>query len=72
MTKTTIKNLLKRAADGAEFITKGDIKRALGCGNDCAAEITEGLDYVKFGRMRRYDVDEVAQKIYQSVVRVAL
>ena len=70
MTKTSIRTLLKRAANGAEWITKGDIKKALGCGNDRAIEITDGLDYVKFGRMRQYDVDEVAAKIYQSVVRV--
>ena len=72
MTKTSVKKLLQRAANGAEFITKGDIKRAIGCGNDRAVEITKGLDYICFQRTRQYDVDEVAERIMESVVRVAI
>lgn len=72
MTKSSIKARLQRAAKGAEFITRGDIKRALGCGNDQAASITKDLDYIQFGRTHQYDVDDVAQRIYESVIRVAL
>lgn len=63
MNKTSIRNALKRSAGGAEFITQGDIKRSLRCGNDRAAEIVKGLEYFKFGRTKKYDVDEVAGAI---------
>lgn len=72
MTKTSIKKLLQRAAGGAEFVTKGDIKKALGCGNDRAAEVTKDLNFIRFGRTQRYDVDEVAQRLFESMVRVTL
>lgn len=72
MTKSSIKARLQRAAKGAEFITRGDIKRALGCGNDQAARITKDMDYIQFGRTHQYDVDEVAQRIYESTVKVVL
>ncbi len=64
MTKTSIRKALQRAAGGAEFITQGDIKRCLGCGNDRAAEITKGLEFVRFSRTKMYDADEVADRIY--------
>ena len=67
MTKTSIRKALQRAAGGAEFITQGDIKRCLGCGNDRAAEITKGLEFVRFSRTKMYDADEVADRIYESV-----
>lgn len=67
MNKTTIKNALKRTAGGAEFITQGDIKRSLHCGNDRAAEIVKGLEYFKIGRTKKYDVEEVASAIYAYV-----
>lgn len=72
MTKTSIKKLLKSAAGGAEFITRGDIKKAFRCGNDRAEEITDGLDYICFGRTRHFDVDEVAQKVFESMEKVAV
>ena len=67
MTKTSIKKALKRAAGGAEFITQGDIKRCLGCGNDRAAQIVDGLEYIRFNRTKMYDADEVAARILLSV-----
>ena len=67
MNRTTIKKALRRSADGAEFVTKGDIKKCLGCGNDRAAEIVSGLHFIKIGNWKRYDADEVAERIYQSV-----
>ena len=72
MTKTTIKKRLQKAAGGAEFITRGEIRKALGCGQSHAETITKDLDYIKFERTQRYDVDEVAQKIFENTVRVAL
>lgn len=65
MNRTTIKKALRRAASGAEFVTQGDIKKCLGCGNDRAAEIVSGLGFIRFNRMKQYDVDEVADRIYQ-------
>ena len=64
MTKTSIRKALQRAAGGAEFVTQGDIKKCLGCGNDRAAEITKGLEVVRFNRKKLYDADEVADRIY--------
>lgn len=64
MTKTSIKKALTKAAGGAEFITQGDIKRCLGCGDDRAAEITKGLDFIRFNRTKQYDADEVAARIF--------
>lgn len=52
MTKTSIKKALQRAAGGAEFATKSDIKKCLGCGNDRAAEIIRGLDFIRFSRKK--------------------
>lgn len=66
MTKTSIREALQRAAGGAEFVTQGDIKKCLGCGNDRAAEITEGLDFVRFQRKKIYDAGEVAERIYMN------
>lgn len=69
MNRTTIKKRLVSAADGAEFVTQGDIRKALGCGPHRAIQITAGLDFIKFNRMKQYDVDEVAGRIYESVER---
>ena len=66
MTKTSIRKALQRAAGGAEFVSQGDIKRCLGCGNDRAAEITDGLEFVRFGKKKIYDADEVADRIYSN------
>ena len=65
MTKTSIRNALIKAAGGAMFITQGDIKRCLGCGDDRAAMITNGLDYIRFNRTKQYDAGEVAERIYE-------
>lgn len=67
MTKTSIRKALQRAAGGAEFVTTGDIKRCMGCGNDRVAEIIKGLPCIKFNRTRQYDADEVAARIYESM-----
>ena len=66
MTKTSIRKALQRAAGGAEFVSQGDIKKCRGCGNDRAAEITAGLEFVRFGTKKIYDADEVAAKIYEN------
>lgn len=66
MTKTSIKKALQRAAGGAEFVTKSDIKRCLGCGNDRAAEIIRGLEFIRFSRKKLYDMDDVAARIYEN------
>jgi len=66
MTKTSIKKALQRAAGGAEFITKSDIKKCLGCGNDRAAEITRGLEVIRFSRKKLYDADEVAERLFDN------
>ena len=66
MTKTSIKNALQRAAGGAEFVTKSDIKKCLGCGNERAAEIIRGLDFIRFSRKKLYDVDDIAARIYSN------
>ena len=65
MTKTSIKKALIKAAGGANFITQGDIRRCLGCGDDRAAFIVKGLDFIRFNRTKQYDVDEVAARIYE-------
>ena len=67
MTKTSIRKALLRTAGGAEFINREDIKRCIGCGNDRAAAITKGLDYIRFNRVKLYDVDEVAARILESM-----
>jgi len=66
MTKTSIKNALRRAAGGAEFATKSDIKKCLGCGNDRAAEIIRGLTFIRFSRKKLYDIDDVASRIFDN------
>lgn len=65
MTKTSIKKALTKAAGGAAFITQGDIKKCLGCGNDRAALIVKDLECIKIGRKKQYDADEVAARIYE-------
>ena len=64
MTKESIKRALIRAADGAMYVTHGDIKRCFGCGNDRAAFITNGLRCIKFQRTKLFDVEDVAERIY--------
>lgn len=63
MTKTSIKKALQKAAGGAEFINREDIKRCMGCSNDRAAQITNGLDFIRFNRVKQFDIDEVAARI---------
>lgn len=65
MNRTTIRKALQRSANGAEFVTQGDIRRCIGCGSDRAAEIVEGLGFIRFNRTKQYDVDEVADRIWQ-------
>ena len=67
MNKQTIRNALQRAAGGAEFINRQQIKAGMGWGNDRAYKTVEGLSYITQGRNRQYDIDEVAARIYQQV-----
>lgn len=69
MTYTKIKQALKKIAGGAEFCTHGHIKQCIGCGNSTAVNITRGLDYICFKRTKRYDIDEVAARIYEYTER---
>lgn len=65
MTKTSIKKALIKAAGGAAFINREDIKRCIGCGNERVQEITKGLEYIRFNRVKLYDADEVAARILE-------
>lgn len=67
MTKTSIRNALQRAANGAEFINLNQLKTGMGWGNDRTYKTVEGLGYITQGRNRQYDIDEVAARIYQQV-----
>lgn len=67
MNKTDIKNTLKRETGGKSFVTKGDIKRIMGWGNDRTAATVKGLDCIKAGRTRQYLVDDVAARISAQI-----
>ena len=67
MTKTSIRKALQRSAGGAEFVNIQQIKRCMGWGNDRTYETVKGLGFIRLGRTRQYDVDEVAAKIYQQM-----
>lgn len=67
MNKTDIKNTLKRESGGKSFVTKGDIKRIMGWGNDRTAETVKGLDCIRAGKTRQYLVDEVAARISTQI-----
>jgi hypothetical protein len=67
MTRANIRDKLKKSASGAEFITKGDIKRCMGWGSDRVTSTVKGLDFVRQGRTQQYDVDEVSARIYEQV-----
>ena len=62
MNKTSIRKVLTRYA-GSEFINKEQLKRCMGWGNDRADKTLSGLDYIKLGRTRQYDAEEVAERI---------
>ena len=47
MTRASIRDKLKKSASGAEFITKGDVKRCMGRGSDRVASTVKGLDFVR-------------------------
>ena len=67
MTKTSIRKALQRSAGGAEFVNRQQIKSCMNWGNDRANEIVKTLDFIRRGRTRQYDVNEVAAKIYEQV-----
>lgn len=67
MTKTSIKQKLQSTVGGASFINRGDIKRCMGWGNERVNELVRPLSYIKRGRTRQYDIDEVAARIYEQV-----
>lgn len=67
MTKTSIRKALQRAAGGAEFINRQQIKSCMNWGNDRVNEAVKPLGFIRQGRTRQYDVDEVAARIYEQV-----
>lgn len=67
MTKTSIRKALSRSAGGAEFINRQQIKTCMGWGNDRVNETVKSLAFIRLGRTRQYDVDEVAAKIYEQM-----
>lgn len=69
MTRTTIKKALKRAAGGAEFINQNQVKAGMGWGNDRTMDTLKGLDFIRQKNTKQYDIDEVAERIYESVER---
>lgn len=71
MNRTTIKKVLRRAAGGAEFINQHQLKTAMGWGNTRTSNLLEGLDYICMKKIRQYDIDEVAERIYEQVRRVS-
>lgn len=67
MTKTSIRKALQRAAGGAEFINRQQIKSCMNWGNDRVNEAVKPLGFIRQGRTRQYDVDEVAARIFEQV-----
>lgn len=67
MTKTSIRKALQRAAGGAEFVNREQIKDCMGWGNDRVNETVKGLGFIRQSRIRQYDIDEVAARIYEQV-----
>lgn len=67
MTKTSIRKALQRAAGGAEFINRQQIKSCMNWGNDRVNEAVKPLCFIRQGRTRQYDVDEVAARIFEQV-----
>jgi hypothetical protein len=63
MNKKSIQKALQKTAGGTEFVTQGDIKRCIGCGNDRAVEVTRGLFFIRFNRTKFYDAEDVAEKL---------
>ena len=63
MTKTEIKNMLRQSVDGKLFMTKNDLKKALGCGSDRAAEILNGVGYIRFSRKKYYSIIDIADEL---------
>lgn len=67
MTRTTIKRALKNAAGGAEFIDRSGVKRCMGWGNGRTDSTLSGLDFIRQKQRKQYDIEEVADRIYESV-----
>ena len=67
MTKTSIKQKLQTTVKGAGYVNRGDIKRCMGWGNDRVNELVKPLDYIRRGRTRQYDIDDVAARIWEQV-----
>lgn len=60
MSKTEIRDMLRKSVDGKLFMTTNDLKRALGCGSGRASEILRGLHFIRFSRKKLYSVDDIA------------
>lgn len=67
MTKTSIKQKLMKASGGAEYVNRGDIRRCMGWGNERVNNLVKPLSFIRRGRVRQYDIDEVAARIYEQV-----
>ena len=67
MTKNSIREKLRKTAHNAEYVTRGEIKTCMGWGNDRVNDLVGPLNFIRRGRTRQYDVDEVAVRIWEQV-----
>lgn len=68
MEKHVIEKELKSFTGGL-FITQGQLKQALGCGNDTVSEVLKGMDYIRFERTKRYSIKDVAQRLWDNRIQ---
>lgn len=65
MEKATIQRELEQVSGGV-FITQSQIKKALGCGNDTLGDVVSGLDYITFGKKKRYLIKDITDRLWNS------
>lgn len=68
MEKHVIEKELKSFTGGL-FITQGQLKQALGCGNDTVSEVLKDMDYIRFERTKRYSIKDVAQRLWDNRIQ---
>ena len=67
MNKQTLVNDLRKAANGAEFVNRQQIKSVRGCGNRAVDCYTQGLPFIRHNRTKLFDVKDVAERMMEFV-----
>lgn len=66
MEKRIIIQDIKNSFDGASFLNVNEVAKYLGMSRNTAPKFLDGLEYMKFGKQRKYMAEDIAGKIIKT------